>query len=162
MRISGNISTSTCLKKMACYNVYLCLYHYVHLWMCWCSMSWLFVTYTNKYKVSVCTYLDAYHCVSGDCFCALVYFMCLMWQRICATSVRLIPGNWAQSGNIRASKSECVDVYGLLCGTYLHIYGYVECQNNLPYVLVRVSLTILVIFMNVLVFFWGVLLNLFI
>lgn len=34
-----NISTSTCLKKMVCYNVYL----YLCLWMCWCSMSWLFV-----------------------------------------------------------------------------------------------------------------------
>lgn len=105
------------------YNVYLCLYHYMYLWMCWCSVSWLFVRYANKYKVSVCTHLDVYHCVSGDCFCSLVYFMCLLWQRICATSVHLIPGKWDQSGGIRASKSECVDVYGLLCGTYLRVCG---------------------------------------
>ena len=65
--------------------------------------------------------------------------MCLMWQRIRATSVHLIPGNWAPSGSIRASKSECVDVYGLLCGTYLRIYGYVEYQNNLPYAPICIS-----------------------
>lgn len=99
------------------------LYHYMYLWMYWCSVSWLFVRYANKYKVSVCTHLDVYHCVSGDCFCSLVYFMCLLWQRICATSVHLIPGKWDQSGGIRASKSECVDVYGLLCGTYLRVCG---------------------------------------
>lgn len=53
--------------------------------------------------VSVCIYLDAYQCVTGDYFCALVYFMCLMWQRICITSVYLIPGDWDESGSIRAS-----------------------------------------------------------
>lgn len=88
-------------------------------------MSWLVVRYVGMYEVSERMHLDACQCVSGDYFCALVYFMCLMWQGVCATSMHLIPGNRDESGSNRASMSECVDVCGLLCGTYLHIFGWV-------------------------------------
>lgn len=138
MSVSGNISASTCLKKMTCYNVHFWLYDYMCLWICWCYMSWLFVRYAGVYSVS----MHIPRCIS---VCNRWLFLCTSLLHVSDVAENMyyfsVFDSWGL-GWIWKHQG----FYGLMCWcvwvTVWSIFVYLwvnERQNNLPYAVVYIS-----------------------